>query len=87
VLNTTQIKDMPTVTATDANRRFSALLREVARGQSFTVVSRGRPVATLNPAQPEGSRRLAARASLIERLREQTATGERGWSRDELYQR
>ncbi|MFM8936185.1 MAG: type II toxin-antitoxin system Phd/YefM family antitoxin, partial [Vulcanococcus sp.] len=37
------------VSASEANRSFSALLRQVAQGQSFTVHSHGRPVANLTP--------------------------------------
>ena len=33
---------MRTVTAADANRQFSSVLREVSQGETFTVVSRGR---------------------------------------------
>ena len=40
---------MRTVTAADANRQFSSVLREVSQGETFTVVSRGRPVATISP--------------------------------------
>jgi prevent-host-death family protein len=38
------------VSASEANRSFSTLLRQVAQGQRFTVLSHGRPVATIAPA-------------------------------------
>ncbi|MES0203749.1 type II toxin-antitoxin system Phd/YefM family antitoxin [Mesorhizobium australicum] len=38
------------VSATDANRRFSLLLRGVREGQSYVVTSHGRPVARIVPA-------------------------------------
>ena len=38
------------VRASEANRTFSALLRQVTRGQTFTMLSHRRPVATLAAA-------------------------------------
>lgn len=76
---------MKTVTAAQANQQFSRVLREAAQGETFTVVSRGRPVAVIGPAGGLDAPRRAARAVLLERLRRQAASGARGWSRDELY--
>ena len=76
---------MRTVTAAEANRQFSAVLREVAQGETITVVSRGRPVATIAPADATDGQRHAAKALLLARLRGQPATGTRDWTRDELY--
>jgi prevent-host-death family protein len=74
------------VSASEANRSFSSLLRQVAQGQRFTVLSHGRPVATLAPADATTSSRSAARRALLTRLTSQSATGEpRSWRRDELY--
>ena len=78
---------MRTVTAADANRQFSRVLRDVSQGEIFTVVSRGKPVATIAPAKPANAQRSAAKAALIARLRKQEASGERNWTRDELYDR
>lgn len=77
---------MKTVTASDANREFSAILREVSHGETITVTSRGRPVATIAPARTLGRRQEGARQRLVERLRQQPVTGAREWSRDELYE-
>ena len=76
---------MKTVTAADANRQFSTVLREVAQGEVFTVLSRGRPVATIAPARPKDDQRQATRHGLLERLRKQKALGARNWTRSELY--
>ena len=38
------------VSAADANRRFSLLLRGVREGRSYVVTSHGKPVARLIPA-------------------------------------
>ncbi len=77
---------MRTVTAADANRQFSSVLREVSQGETFTVVSRGRPVATIAPASADHAQRRAAKARLLLRLRAQGRTGARDWSRNELYE-
>ena len=44
-----------TIQATEANRQFSRILREVAEGDTFTVTSHGRPIARIVPALPKGS--------------------------------
>lgn len=78
---------MRVVSAGDANRHFSSVLRDVAAGEIVTVLSRGKPVATISPARSGDDRRQAAKLSLLERLRQQKATGARDWTRDELYER
>ena len=75
---------MRTVTASDANRNFSGLLRDVASGESILIVSRGSPVAKISPVDVKTGR-LAAKESLLFRLSGQAPTGQRGWTRDELY--
>ena len=75
-----------TVSAAEANRRFSRILSEVRRGRSYVVTSHGRPVARIVPAQEDQSVADAAWEALLSRLRDQpvTVVGER-WTRDELY--
>jgi len=77
---------MKTISAGDANRHFSSLLRDVATGEIVTVLSRGKPVATISPARSGGSEREAAKLHLLGRLRQQKASGARNWTRDELYE-
>jgi prevent-host-death family protein len=77
---------MKTVTAADANRQFSSVLRDVSRGEIVTVVSRGKPVATISPAKAADARRGRARTALLKRLSRQAITGRRNWTRDELYE-
>lgn len=78
---------MKTVTAAEANRQFSAVLREVAQGQSVLVTSRGKPVATIAPArQARNHRRERAKKHLFERLASIQPSGKvRDWTREELY--
>lgn len=81
---------MKTISAVDANRHFSSLLRDVATGECVTVLSRGKPVATIGPVARESASRLLARQALLERLRQtqaQATGGARYWTRDELYER
>ncbi|QBQ55956.1 type II toxin-antitoxin system Phd/YefM family antitoxin [Nitrosococcus wardiae] len=77
---------MKTVSAAEANRRFSHVLREVKEGEIFVVVSRGKPVAIIGPAEKADAQRYAAKEALLARLRRQRATGIRTWTRDELYE-
>jgi len=78
--------EMKTISAGEANRHFSSLLRDVASGEVITVLSRGKPVATISPARGGDVQRQAARLCLFERLRQHKASGARNWTRDELYE-
>ena len=77
---------MKTISAAEANRHFSSLLRDVATGEIVTVLSRGKPVATLSPVRAGSGQRQLARLSLLTRLRQQKVSGVRDWTRDELYE-
>lgn len=78
---------MKTVSAADANRKFSSLLRSAAAGEEVLVLARGRPAAKIVPVERAPARRKRARAALLRRLEKQAATGRRTWKRDELYER
>jgi prevent-host-death family protein len=74
------------VNAADANRSFSKLLRQVAQGESFTVLSNGHPVATLAPARNQSGEQRQSRTTLLKRLSlEPVSDQSRAWTRDELY--
>lgn len=77
---------MKTISAGDANRHFSSLLRDVATGEVVTVLSRGKPVATIAPARSGNGEREAAKLNLLTRLRQQITSGSRNWTRNELYE-
>ena len=77
---------MKTILARDANRHFSSVLREVTAGEVITVLSRGKPVATIAPAQTSDLQRNAARRRLLVGLQEQVDFHPRDWSRTELYE-
>jgi antitoxin (DNA-binding transcriptional repressor) of toxin-antitoxin stability system len=77
---------MDVISAAEANRCFSRLLREVADGKSFTVLSRGRAVATISAPQQAAATYGPARERLLQRLSHQVpGGGTRAWRRDELY--
>ena len=77
---------MKTVTAAEANRQFSAVLREVAQGERVMVTSRGKPVATIEPVRRAGTARAgAAKRRLLDHLATVKPVGARAWTRDELY--
>lgn len=86
VVFSTTIFNMKTITAADANRYFSSVLRDVATGEVVTVVSRGKPVAVISAANQEDAFKLSAHKRLVERLKSQPSTGSRNWTRGELYE-
>ena len=57
---------MKTISAADANRHFSSLLRDVATGEVVTVVSRGKPVAVISAANQEDASKLQAHRVLLQ---------------------
>jgi prevent-host-death family protein len=74
------------VNASDANRSFSKLLRQVTKGESFTVLSHGRPVATLSPTRDQSREKHQSRTALVKRLSPEPVTNQQHtWTRDELY--
>ena len=74
------------VSAAEANRKFSLLLRGVREGQSYVVTSHGKPVARLVPADENLKARDHARTTLLARLREQPILQTARWTREELYE-
>ena len=73
------------VSAADANRRFSELLRTVKKGGSILVTSHGTPVAKITPVVEDERAAKGARSALFARLRTERAVNAGRWTRDELY--
>lgn len=73
------------ISAADANRRFSELLRTVRQGQSVVVTSHGKPVAKIVPIGERDRTAASARATLFARLRAERIVKVGRWTRDELY--
>ena len=73
------------ITASDANQRFSEMLRAVQRGETFVVTSRGRPVAKVTPVDDlDGQARKID--ALLNRLESMPIRIVEDWTRDELYE-
>lgn len=76
-----------TVTATEANRHFSELLRKVQAGKSVTILSRGRPVATIAPVMDElDDETIRKQTELMAYLKSRPITITGPWTREELYE-
>jgi prevent-host-death family protein len=73
------------VTAADANRKFSSILRTVCKGKSYVVTVHGKPVAKILPVSEGEQKRTAAHAALFARLESQPAINIGRWTRDELH--
>jgi prevent-host-death family protein len=73
------------ISAAEANRHFSRVLREVRDGLSYVVTSHGEPVARIVPATGEDPVRSKAMDALLARLRTRAAIDIGKWTRDELY--
>lgn len=74
------------VSAADANRKFSKLLRDVREGQSYVVTSHGKAVARIVPVEKNNGVTRGARAALLRRLRSEPVVAVGRWTRDELYE-
>lgn len=75
------------VTASEANRSFSKLLKDVRKGHHIEVTSHGEVVARIIPVAigEEKARRDKAWKALLKRLESQPAMNSGPWSRDEAY--
>jgi prevent-host-death family protein len=74
------------VSAADANRRLSEILRKVRNGRSVTVTSRGKPVARIVPTTQQDRAADGARTALLARLRAEPVVTIGPWSGNELYE-
>jgi prevent-host-death family protein len=75
------------ISAAEANRQFSRLLRGVREeGASYIVTSHGKAVARIVPVEGHDEVRARARVDLLARLRKQPVSGARTWTRDALYE-
>ena len=74
------------VSAANANRRFSELLRTVKSGRSVLVTSHGKPVARIVPVVEEPRAADEARSTLFRRPRAERGARIGPWTRDELYE-
>lgn len=71
------------ISASEANQRFSEMLREVGQGDSFVVMSRGRAVARVVPVDADAKQKSAKR--LLDFVGKLPRRNVAPWTRDELY--
>ena len=74
------------VSSANANRDFSALLRQVRGGATIVVTSHGRPVARIVPVAAGAPVARSARKTLFDRLASARTVQVGRWTRDELYE-
>jgi prevent-host-death family protein len=75
-----------TVSAADANRKFSKVLSAVRSGRTYVVTAHGKAVAKIVPVVRDDGVARAARAALLKRLRTEPVVRIGRWTRDELYE-
>jgi prevent-host-death family protein len=76
-----------TITATEANRKFSEMLRGVRAGHSYRVTSHGKVVACVVPGHGDAAeqrRRERAKRELLEHLRTRKPLNIQ-WKREDAY--
>ena len=74
------------VSAADANRNLSELLRGVRQGRSYVVTSHGKPIARLVPLESSNPVAAGARTALLARLHSQRPVDIGRWKREDLYE-
>jgi prevent-host-death family protein len=83
---------MKTVSAAEANRQFSKILRAAAGGERITVLSRGKPVAEIGPAGSAEERdairaeKTKRRLAFLEEMASRPALGLPRLKRDDFYE-
>jgi prevent-host-death family protein len=76
------------ISAADANRNFSQILRGVREeGATYVVTSHGKPVAKIVPFEGDTDLSVRARAALLDRLKVAPIERAGRWKREDLYKR
>jgi prevent-host-death family protein len=76
------------ISAADANRNFSQVLRGVREeGATYVVTSHGKPVAKIVPFEADADFSTRARETLIDRLKSAPLARAGRWKREDLYKR
>ena len=73
------------ITASDANQRFSEMLRAVQNGETFVVTSRGRPVAKVSPVAGPADQKQKVK-ELLDYVRTLPIRHAGAWRREDLYE-
>jgi prevent-host-death family protein len=75
------------VSVSDANRKFSQLLRDVREGQSYVVTNHGKPVARIAHLHEHRRAWAIGRTRLLNRLKSQRITKIGPLKREDLYEK
>ncbi|MDX8438385.1 type II toxin-antitoxin system Phd/YefM family antitoxin [Mesorhizobium australafricanum] len=75
-----------TVSIADIEFKLPSILHGVREGQSYVVVSNGRPVARIVPVNTHENPLPRLRAALLSRLERQPLVGAGNWTRDDAYE-
>jgi prevent-host-death family protein len=76
------------ISAADANRKFSQILRGVREERAtYVVTSHGKPVAKIVPFDAGSNVSTRARETLLARLKSEPLVHAGHWKREELYER
>jgi antitoxin (DNA-binding transcriptional repressor) of toxin-antitoxin stability system len=76
------------ISATEANQNLSRILREVAEGASYTITSRGKPVAEIRAPTDNGtSRKRQQFEDMLERMKLLPGAITGPYTRDDIYDR
>ena len=73
------------ISASEANRQFSTLLRGIGQGTVYHITRHGNTIARLVPADDSNTSAEAVRKQLLAELREGPGYDIVPWTRDELY--
>jgi len=75
------------ISAAEANRQFSRLLRGVREERAtYLVTSHGKAVAKIVPVGAADAARTRAREDLLQRLHRRRPARAKRWTRDQLYE-
>ncbi|MDO4683974.1 MAG: type II toxin-antitoxin system prevent-host-death family antitoxin [Lautropia sp.] len=73
------------ISASEANRHFSRLLRNVLAGDRYVITSHGRPVAQVTPVTDDTVASANRKAAFLEQLAAKPVIQADAWKRDDLY--
>jgi antitoxin (DNA-binding transcriptional repressor) of toxin-antitoxin stability system len=77
---------MITATKSQVRKYFGEMMEQVSRGTTITILSKGRPVATINPVRQNLDKEMATK-KLYDHMAQIESTGIEKWKREDLYER
>jgi len=77
---------MITMTESQARKNFPKIMEEISHGNVVTILSKGKPIASVTPIPQKTDRKLAEE-KLYNHMSKIKSTGIEKWTREELYAR